>query len=157
MQRGVVIPKDTSNLLQYWASNFPFQLKKNSQTYALWRMLPKFILWELWLERNNRLFRELKRTPAQVATKIQAFLGESAPYLGQSKRSRAPEEEDEQWLGQFKIQSIDGVKPFPPAMIPGNLEKMNKNLTNGKQRSQITFCSSMEPPKETQAWQGEEG
>jgi len=77
-------------------------------------MLPKFILWELWLERNNRLFRELKRTPAQVATKIQSLLGESAPYLGQSKRSRASEDEDEQWLGQFKIPSIDGRKTISP-------------------------------------------
>lgn len=31
MQRGVAIPKDTSNLLQDWASNFPFQQKKTAR------------------------------------------------------------------------------------------------------------------------------
>jgi len=110
MQRWVIIPQDTSNLLQHWDSTFPFQSKKNSQTYALWRVLPKFIMWEIWLERNNRLFRDLKRSPAQVATKIHALFGESAPYFCQTKNSRALEGEEEQWLVQFKIQNKVGEK-----------------------------------------------
>jgi len=152
LQSGVVIPADTSSLLQDWASNFLFHTKKSNQTWALWKMLPKFTLWGLWMERNNRLFRKSKITPGQVATKIQAFMGESALYHNQFKRSRVPGEENEQWLTQFKIQSIDKDNCPPRIRSLGNSEKMNKNLIIGKQRSKTTFCSLMEPLKETQAW-----
>jgi hypothetical protein len=157
MQRGVIIPQDTSNLLQHWDSTFPFQSKKNSQTYALWRVLPKFILWEIWLERNNRLFRDLKRSPAQVATKIHALFGESAPYFCQTKNSRALEGEEEQWLVQFKIQNKAGEKAIFSGQEAWELEKGNKSLTNGRQRRINTFCPLTGPPKGTQAWQGVEG
>jgi hypothetical protein len=88
----------------------PFQTEKKGQLSTLWRVLPKFILWKIWLERNKRLFRELKRSPTQVATKIQAYFAESAPYFCQTKNSSVLELEEEQWLVQFKIQDQGGKK-----------------------------------------------
>ena len=70
LQSAVITPQDTSNLLQNWDSFCPFQNEKKVQTSTLWRVLPKFIFWKIWLERNHRLFKELKISPSQVATKI---------------------------------------------------------------------------------------
>jgi hypothetical protein len=47
-------------------------------------MLPKFIQWNLWLERNHKIFRESQKSAAIVVTKIQALLGESAPSSSQT-------------------------------------------------------------------------
>jgi ribonuclease HI len=67
-------------------------------------MLPKFILWKIWLERNNRLFREITSNPAQVAIKIKALFGESAPYFCKLKNSRGLEAEEEQWIKSFNLK-----------------------------------------------------
>jgi len=72
LQNDLVIPQETSDLLQNWSSICPFQTKKKGQISTLWRVLPNFILWKIWLERNNRLFREVKSSPAHIATKIKA-------------------------------------------------------------------------------------
>jgi hypothetical protein len=108
LQSVVIIPQDMSNLLQNWDSFCPFQTEKKGQISTMWRVLPKFILWKIWLERNNRLFKELKRSPTQITTKIQAYFGESAPYFYQTKNSRVLELEEEHWLAQFKIQDQGG-------------------------------------------------
>jgi hypothetical protein len=110
LQNDLVIPQETSNLLQNWSSICPFQTKKKGQISTLWRVLPKFILWKIWLERNNRLFREVKSSPAHVATKIKAYFGESAPYFCKAKNSRPLEQEEEQWMAQFKLQDQRGKK-----------------------------------------------
>jgi hypothetical protein len=53
---------------------------------------------------NSRLFRETKSNPTQVATKIKAFFGESAPYFCKVKNSRLLEPEEEQWIKSFNIR-----------------------------------------------------
>jgi ribonuclease HI len=110
LQSVVITPQDTSNLLQNWDSFCPFQTEKKGKISTLWKVLPKFILLKIWLERNNRLFKELKRSPTEVATKIRAYFGESAPYFFQTKNSSVLELEEEQWLVQFKIQAQGGKK-----------------------------------------------
>jgi hypothetical protein len=156
MQRGVAIPKDTSSLLQDWASNFPFQQKKSSQTLLCGKCSPSSFYGKYgWKEIIDS--SESKRTPAQVATKIHAFLGKAPPT---SVSPSAPEHQGRKMSSGWPslgFKALRRINPFPRARIPGNSEKMNKNLINGKQRRKITFCSLTEPPKETQAWQGEEG
>jgi hypothetical protein len=73
------LPQGTSSLLHNWNSLCPFQTTKNGQISNLWSTIPKFVLSKIWLERNNWMFRETKRIPTHVATKIKALLGESAP------------------------------------------------------------------------------
>jgi ribonuclease HI len=100
----IAIPQETSILLRNWSSQCPFQATKKGQLSTLWRALPKFILWKIWLERNNKLFRETTSNPAQVATKIKAYFGESAPYFCKAKISGPLEPEEEQWIKSFKIR-----------------------------------------------------
>lgn len=100
----VALPQETNTLLWNWRSQCPFQVTKKAQLSTIWRTLPKFIIWKIWLERNNRLFREIKSNPTQVATKIKAFFGESAPYFCKVKNSRVLEPEEEQWIKSFNIK-----------------------------------------------------
>jgi hypothetical protein len=100
----LVLPQEVTALLQNWNSLYPFQTVKKGQLSTLWRTLPKFILWNIWLERNNRLFREAKSIPAQVATKIKAHFGESAPYFCKEANSKLLELEEKLWIEHLKLQ-----------------------------------------------------
>jgi hypothetical protein len=80
-QIALNLPPDTISFLLHWDSLYPFPVKGRTQAFLLWGLLPKFILWNLWLERNHRIFRDSKRSVAIIVTKIQALLGESTPYL----------------------------------------------------------------------------
>jgi hypothetical protein len=101
---SLILPQEVTILLQNWSSLCPFQKEKKDQISTLWRTLPKFIFWNIWLERNNRLFRETKSSPAQVATKTKAYFGESAPYFYKAKNSRPLEAEEEHWIEHFKLR-----------------------------------------------------
>jgi ribonuclease HI len=77
---------------------------KKGQLSTLWRALPKFILWKIWLEQNNRIFRETTSNTSQVATRIKAYFGESPPYFYREKISGPLEPKEEQWIKIFKIR-----------------------------------------------------
>ena len=38
--------------------------------------VPKIFCWKVWLERNNKIFKEKAGTPAQFATKVKALIEE---------------------------------------------------------------------------------
>jgi hypothetical protein len=82
-QFALNFPPNIISLLLHWDSFYPFVVKGRTQAFLLWGMLPKFILWNLWLERNHRIFRESQKSATIVITKIQALLGESAPSSSQ--------------------------------------------------------------------------
>jgi len=103
-QKTLVLPQAATTLLQKWSTLCPFQTTKKGQISVLWRTLPKFILWKIWLERNNRLFMETKRIPAQVATKTKAYFCESAPYFCKAKNLRPLEPKEVHWIERFKLR-----------------------------------------------------
>ena len=72
-----IMPGNIQDLFTSWASRSPFNLIKKDLLRAGWMWLPKFICWKLWLERNNRIFREESCTPLRIITKIKALLGEA--------------------------------------------------------------------------------
>jgi hypothetical protein len=82
------LPQDIQLLLSNWQALCPFRTTNQGHLTATWKALPKFILWKIWLERNNRIFREEKRTPAQVVVKINGLFSESAPYFIKTSNSR---------------------------------------------------------------------
>jgi hypothetical protein len=98
----------------------------------MWKVLPKFILWNLWLERNNRIFRDSQRSAAIVVTKIQALFGESAPYLCTTNKNHTLDEEEERWLSQFKIQCHVGRKASNPIKEDWEIRKDKQDFANGK-------------------------
>ena len=129
-QSVINLPPDTKSLLQHWDSPYPFKKQKRSHAFALWKVLPKFILWNLWLERNNRIFRDNKRSTALVVTKIHALFGESAPYLCQSKNNQTLEAPEELWLDQFKTQSHNGINVSTPNQEDWEIRKGKQDFDN---------------------------
>jgi hypothetical protein len=108
LQKNPILPQDINSLLQNWTALYPFQLKKQSYASGLWRALPRFILWGLWLERNNRVFRDKQRSASLVIAKIKAFFGEWVNTHRHPPYSRELEEKEELWLGQFQIHLQTG-------------------------------------------------
>jgi ribonuclease HI len=131
-QFALNFPPDLISLLLHWDSFYPFAVKGRTQDFLLWGMLPKFILWNLWLERNHRIFRESQRSAAIVVTKIQALLGESAPYLCTTIKNHKLDEAEEHWLSQFKIQGLEARKASDPIKEDWEIRKSEKDFASWK-------------------------
>lgn len=51
----------------------------SSSFYAcLWLISPSIIIWNIWLERNNRIFRKQSASLSNILIKIEAFISEVA-------------------------------------------------------------------------------
>ena len=47
-----------------WNKHYPGSLSKNPILRRLWATIPKNLCWQLWLARNNAIFKEQKVVPA---------------------------------------------------------------------------------------------
>ena len=54
----ITLPGTIHGLLAEWMKLSPFQLPKKSLLQTAWSWVSKAILWKIWLERNNRIFRD---------------------------------------------------------------------------------------------------
>jgi hypothetical protein len=126
----VNLPEDIKSLLQHWDNLYPFQHRIQSQVAALWRILPKFILWNLWLERNSRIFRDRARSAPIVVANIQALFGESTPYICQSNYKGKPDEVEVLWLEQFKIRSAKEITTVAPSTEDWEIRKEKHEFDN---------------------------
>jgi len=68
--------EDISSLFSNWALSSPVSSHSKDFLGFSWLILPKFICWKLWLERNNRIFRGVCSSPSQVEVKIKALMGD---------------------------------------------------------------------------------
>ena len=60
--------------------------------------VPKILCWKLWLERNNRIFRDTARTPHQVALKVKALLGDLVASNSNIKNEVIADKDDYSWF-----------------------------------------------------------
>ena len=104
-------PTTSLNLFATWASSSPFDLHKKYLLKSIWIWAPKAICWKIWLERNNRIFRDEKKSSIKIAINCKALLGESATAMSNLKNSRGLEPQERRWLSQFKY-------PEPTPNIP---------------------------------------
>jgi hypothetical protein len=63
--------------------------------------IPKFLMWKIWLERNNRLFREQNCNPNQVAIKAKALMVEALDSQTTIRNVDILEPDEDQWLKEF--------------------------------------------------------
>ena len=68
------------------------------------------MFWNIWIERNQRVFKDKDHTPEQIASKIQALMGEimNMSLLPKNKTKLSPDEVS--WLQSFKIIELDTIK-----------------------------------------------
>jgi ribonuclease HI/exonuclease III len=96
------IPNESQALFNIWMSLSPFDLKKKHQLKTIWMWIPKFVCWKLWLERNNRIFKEEKRLPQQVAIKIQVMISEAINARPSVQNSDSTTIEEDNWIKMFR-------------------------------------------------------
>ena len=72
-------------------------------------LIPKFIIWKLWLERNNRLFRNVENPPSKVALKARVFLGEALDHKLGLSNAQPLDDLESIWLSA--ITSISQISP----------------------------------------------
>ena len=60
--------------------------------------VPKILCWKVWLERNNRIFRDLAASPAQVASKVKALIGELVTSKVNLTNEVIPDREEYSWF-----------------------------------------------------------
>jgi len=89
------LPRNIPNLFQTWSKLSPFGLSKNLHLKNCWLWIPKFICWKLWMERNNRLFKNESCNPTKVIIKVKALLGETLDANSAKKTGKALNREEE--------------------------------------------------------------
>jgi len=97
--------------------------------------IPKFICWKLWLERNNRIFREESCTSIRVISKIKALLGEALEANTSLRNEMSLVKEEEQWLKDLVPNLKE--RSIPPAFAHANWEIRLEELEFIKWRSAL--------------------
>ena len=108
------------SLFRSWASSSPFSFNKKSLLKTCWMWIPKFTCWKLWLERNNRNFREEKCNTVRIISKIKALLGEALEANISSRNDLSLTKDEEQWLKEL-IPNLK-ERPIPPDASHANWE-----------------------------------
>ena len=67
MDRGILNGADIQELEKTWTN----KVLKNRILHRIWKILPGFVVWEIWKERNNRIFEGRTRKPEEVWKVIQ--------------------------------------------------------------------------------------
>lgn len=113
-------PDSIPSLFRSWANSSPFSFKKKSLLKTSWMWIPKFTCWKLWLERNNKIFREENCNTIRVISKIKASLGKALEANISSRNEMSLTKDEEQWLKEL-IPNLK-ERPIPPAPGQANWE-----------------------------------
>ena len=92
----------------------PFQLAKKTLLRTAWNWLPKAICWKIWLERNNRIFREQENNPAKIAIQARATLGDALDHNRSLKNTTKLLPEESHWLGKIVSNLQNWTGPAQP-------------------------------------------
>ena len=65
----ISFPSSVVEMVSRWLHLYPYDLSKKNLIKTTWMWIPKFLSWKIWLERNNRIFKDESRVPAQIAVK----------------------------------------------------------------------------------------
>ena len=72
--------------------------------------VPKILCWNLWLERNNRVFRERAGSPVQIAAKVKALLGDLVASKPSIYNNVTPSIEDYSWFQEMDPSLLTRIK-----------------------------------------------
>ena len=87
---------------------YPGITPKNKHIRAAWLTLPKIICWQIWLERNQRIFRDKKNDFKIVLVKIKSQLKDS---LGDQLDGADLSEHDSKWIAMLDLNFKVIVRP----------------------------------------------
>jgi len=95
---GINLPDTTQALFLNWMKLAPFHLDKKTLLQSAWRWSPKAICWKIWLERNNRIFRDKENQSSKIASQARAILGEALEHNSGLSNSMQLSKEESIWL-----------------------------------------------------------
>ena len=84
-----------------WLHLYPYGLSNQKSIKITWMWIPKFLSWKIWLERNNRIFKDESRVPAQIAVKARVMLSEALKIKASKSNTVPLSSEEEQWFEEF--------------------------------------------------------
>eukprot|EP00253_Pinus_taeda_P019238 PITA_19238 len=101
----ITIPpqNNVADLYANWNRIYPQRIPSKSFWKKIWTAIPKFVCWQLWLARNQQIFKEISHTPLKVASKAKSFLLEAAQQQ-YFKEDYLLMPEEKQWLGMLEPQ-----------------------------------------------------
>ena len=98
---GINLPGTIQALFSDWMKLSPFRLSKKTLLQTAWRWILKAVCWKIWIERNNRIFREQELHPSKIEMKANAILGEALDHNPSLKYANQLLPEESQWLSQI--------------------------------------------------------
>ena len=102
----VATPTDIPSFFCHWNSTSPFVSHQKDKIAYAWLIMPKFILWKLWLERNNRIFKGLSSSPQQVVSKAKSLLGDTLKFQGEHYSKSTLQASEEVWLSSLNLDLL---------------------------------------------------
>lgn len=101
-----------SKLFSNWKRMYPSGVVQNSQIRDAWLALPKLICWHIWLERNQRIFKNKKSIPKLIWVKIKSHLKEC---MGEQLSMKDLTKQEIAWGASLDLHFSDIVRnPSPP-------------------------------------------
>ena len=101
LNQGTTLPHTIQDLFSNWMNLSPFRLAKKTLLQTAWEWLPKAICWKLWLERNNRIFRNQETLPWKIAAQAREILGEALESSLSLKNSNQLLPDELHWLSSL--------------------------------------------------------
>lgn len=95
------IPTTITCLFATWKNSYPGPSPKNKLIKAAWSSLLKICCWQIWLERNGRVFRSIQHNAKKVAAKVKSQLKEC---LGEQKDDLNLSQIDIDWGSSLDLQ-----------------------------------------------------
>ena len=66
--------------------------------------------WNIWIQRNQRIFKDKAQNPEQIAAKTQALMGEIMNMEAMPKNKTKLSPDEVSWMQSFKITKLDTFK-----------------------------------------------
>lgn len=95
------IPTTITGLFAIWKNSYPGPSPKNKLIKAAWSSLLKICCWQLWLERNGRIFKSIQHNAKKVTAKVKSQLKEC---LGEQKDDSNLSQIDIDWGSSMDLQ-----------------------------------------------------
>ena len=111
---SVNLPNSITELINCWISLVPFNFSKKKLLNLAWMWTPKFLCWKVWMERNNRIFKEEGRLPPQVAIKARTMLSEALSTKSTIRNVTTLSPEEDRWFKELNLNQQSNKATKPP-------------------------------------------
>ena len=103
------LPSSIQRFFISWDQAYQGNLDNKASFKNCWKTLPKVMFWNIWIERNQRVFKDKAQIPEQIAAKTQALMGEIMNMSSFPKNMTKLSPDEVSWMQSFKINDLDTI------------------------------------------------